>query len=221
MLNVVFALVKPKHFQHNLLAFYYHAWVAITNPTAPTLDWGDVVEKIVSRQIKGLGVCNKATCLGPYLAHLYSHFHEMDAKEKEASKKRKASIQTISDFDTKTKPLDEKKLEEEVPHVFCEGEASGSKPLGQKVDFVEWGNHVESFGHETSRLFEAFHVETRSVSTEAVAWNMKEMFAPPSVVETELQLWKEMVRNLADFLTEEQKKIKEVIEQRDYFEGKN
>ncbi|KAL2612160.1 hypothetical protein R1flu_023852 [Riccia fluitans] len=130
MLNAVFAPVRPEHFQHNLLAFYHHAWAAITNPAAPTLDWEDAVEKTVSRQIKGLGVCNEATCLGPYLEHLYSHFHEMDAKEKEASKKRKASIQTISDSDTKTELEDEKEPEEEVPRVFCEGEASGSKPLG-------------------------------------------------------------------------------------------
>ncbi|KAL2632725.1 hypothetical protein R1flu_004204 [Riccia fluitans] len=133
----------------------------------------------MSRQIKGLGVCNEATCLGPYLAHLYNHFHEMDAKEKEASKKR---------------------------------EASKSKPLGQKVDFAEWGNCVESFGHETSKLFEPFHVENGSVTSEAVVWNMKEMFTPPPVVETNLQPWKEMVRNLVDLLTEEQKRIKAVIE---------
>ncbi|KAL2641466.1 hypothetical protein R1flu_009053 [Riccia fluitans] len=70
MLNAIFAPVRPEHFQHNLLAFYHHAWVAIINPTAPTPDWDDVVEKIVSRQIKALGVCNEATCIGPYLAHL-------------------------------------------------------------------------------------------------------------------------------------------------------
>ncbi|KAL2609977.1 hypothetical protein R1flu_028550 [Riccia fluitans] len=85
-------------------------------------------------KIKGLGVCNEATCLDPYLAHLYSHFHEMDAKEKEASKK-----------------------------------SSGSKPLDQKLDFAEWGNHMESLGHETSRLFEVFHMEIGNVTTEAVA----------------------------------------------------
>ncbi|KAL2642513.1 hypothetical protein R1flu_010100 [Riccia fluitans] len=49
MLNAVFAPVKPEHFQHNLLTFYHHAWAAITNPAAPTPDWSDVVEKIVSK----------------------------------------------------------------------------------------------------------------------------------------------------------------------------
>ncbi|KAL2628762.1 hypothetical protein R1flu_013448 [Riccia fluitans] len=186
MLNAVFVLVRPKHFQHNLLAFYHHAWVAIIKPAAPTLDWGDAIEKTVSRQIKGLGVCNKATCLGPYLAHLYNHFHEMDVKEKEGFKKRKALIQTVFDSDTKTKPKDEKEPEEEVPCVFCEGEASGSKPLEPKLDFAEWGNCVESLGHETSRLLEAFYMEIGSVITKAVARNMKEMFAPPPVVETDL-----------------------------------
>ncbi|KAL2624271.1 hypothetical protein R1flu_008516 [Riccia fluitans] len=137
MLNVVFASVKPEHFQHNLLAFYHHAWAAITNLTASTPDWDDAVEKTVSRQIKALGVCNKATCIGPYLAHLYSHFHEMDAEEKEDSKKHKALIQTVSDSDTKTKMEDEKEPKEKVPHAFCEGEASGSKPLDQKIDYAE------------------------------------------------------------------------------------
>ncbi|KAL2641971.1 hypothetical protein R1flu_009558 [Riccia fluitans] len=45
MLNAVFASVRLEHFQHNLLAFYHHAWAAITNPVAPTSDWGDAVEK--------------------------------------------------------------------------------------------------------------------------------------------------------------------------------
>ncbi|KAL2612951.1 hypothetical protein R1flu_024643 [Riccia fluitans] len=199
ILNAIFTLVRPEHFQHNLLAFYHHAWAAITNSDAPTPDWGEVVKKTVARQIKSLGVCNEATCLGPYLAHLYTHFHEMDQQEKEASKKRKASIQTVSDSDTETEPEEEKEPSKEVPRVFCESEASGSKPLDLKVDFAEWGNRVESFSHETGKLFEAFHVEFGSVTTEAVARNLKEMFTLPPVVEMDLQPWKEMVRTLADF----------------------
>ncbi|KAL2609979.1 hypothetical protein R1flu_028552 [Riccia fluitans] len=181
MLNAIFAPVRPEHFQHNLLAFYHHEWAAITNPAAPTPNWSDAIEKTMYRQRKGLGVCNEATCLGPYLAHLYNHFHEMDAKEKEASKKRKALIQTIFDSDTKTKPEDEKKPPKEVPRVFCEGEASGK----------------------------------------AVARNMKEMFAPSLIIEMDLQPWKKMTRNLATFLMEEHRRAKAVVEQRDYFEGKN
>ncbi|KAL2653532.1 hypothetical protein R1flu_021660 [Riccia fluitans] len=186
ILNAIFAPIRPEHFQHNLLAFYHHAWAAITNSDAPTPDWGEAVKKT-----------------------------------KEASKKRKASIQTVSDSDTKTEPEEEKKPPKEVPHVFCEGEASGSKPLDLKVDFAEWGNRVESFSRETGRLFEAFHVEFGSVTTEVVAGNLKEMFAPPPVVEMDLQPWKEMVKTLIDLLTEERKRIKLVVEQRDYFEGKN
>ncbi|KAL2631428.1 hypothetical protein R1flu_016114 [Riccia fluitans] len=75
-------------------------------------------------QIKALGVCNEATCIGPYLVHLYNHFHEMDAKEKEDSKKCKALIQTIFDSDTETDMEDEKEPKEEVPRACCEGEAS-------------------------------------------------------------------------------------------------
>ncbi|KAL2643238.1 hypothetical protein R1flu_010825 [Riccia fluitans] len=193
-------------------------WREIYN--LPKANWGDIVEKTVSRQIKGLGVCNEATWLGPYLAHLYNHFQEMDAKEKEDSKKCKALIQTVSDSDTKTETEDEKEPTKEVPCVFCEGEASGSKPLDQKFDFAEWRNCVENLGRETSRLFEAFHVEIGSVTAEAVAWNMKEMFAPPPVIEMDLQPWKKMVRNLANLLTEDQRRTKAVVEQRDYFEGR-
>ncbi|KAL2621318.1 hypothetical protein R1flu_001523 [Riccia fluitans] len=36
--------------------------------------------------IKALGVYNEATYLRPYLAHLNSHFHEMDVEEKEEAK---------------------------------------------------------------------------------------------------------------------------------------
>ncbi|KAL2612123.1 hypothetical protein R1flu_023815 [Riccia fluitans] len=75
-------------------------------------------------------------------------------------------------------------------------------------------NGPRKFG---GRLFEAFHVEIGSVTTEVVAWNMKEMFAPPPVVETNLHPWKEM----ATLLTEEQRRTKAVVEQCDYFEGKN
>ncbi|KAL2633077.1 hypothetical protein R1flu_004556 [Riccia fluitans] len=222
MLNPIFAPIRPEHFQHNLLAFYHYAWVAITNPTTPTSDWGDVVEKTVSRQIKALGVCNKATCIGPYLPHLYSHFHEMDAEEKEDSKKRMALIQTISNSDIETKTEDEKESKEEIPRAFCEGKANGSKPLDQKImiDYDEWGIRLESLGHETLKLFEAFHVEVGNVTAEAVARNMKEIFAPPPVAEADIQPWKEMVKNLAKLLMEEQKRNKDIIEQHDYYEEK-
>ncbi|KAL2623877.1 hypothetical protein R1flu_008122 [Riccia fluitans] len=151
MLNAIFAPVRPEHFQHNLLASYHHAWMAITNLAAPTPDWNNVVEKTMSRQIKALGVYNEATCIGPYLAHLYSHFHEMDVEEKEDSKKQKALIQTVSDFNTKTETENEKEPAEEVPHAFGEGEANGSKPLNQKIDYVKWEIRLESLGLIASR----------------------------------------------------------------------
>ncbi|KAL2612533.1 hypothetical protein R1flu_024225 [Riccia fluitans] len=109
----------------------------------------------------------------------------MDAKEKEDSKKRKALIHTVSDSNTEMDTKDEKEPMKEAPCVFCEGKASGSKPLDQKLDFAEWGNRVESLGRETSRLFEAFHVEIGSVTAEAVAQNMKKIFTPPPIVETD------------------------------------
>ncbi|KAL2610122.1 hypothetical protein R1flu_028695 [Riccia fluitans] len=175
-------------------------------------NWDDAVEKTVSKQIKALGVCNEAVCLGPYLAHLYSHFHEMDVEEKEESKKRKALIQTISDFDTKTE--DEKESTEEVPHTVCEGKASGSKPLALKrtVDYDDWGIRLESLGWETSKLFEAFHVEVGNVIAEVMARIMKEIFTASPMVEVDIQLWKEMVKNMIKLLTVEQKKNKDVVE---------
>ncbi|KAL2609978.1 hypothetical protein R1flu_028551 [Riccia fluitans] len=127
---------------------------------------------------------------------------------------------TIFDSDIKTETEDEKEPKEEVPRAFCEGEASGSKPLDQKIDYAKWGIRLESLGHETSKLFEAFHVEVGSVIAEAVARNMKEMFAPPPVAEADIQPWKEMVKALTNLLTEEQKSTKAIVEQRDYFEGK-
>ncbi|KAL2612045.1 hypothetical protein R1flu_023737 [Riccia fluitans] len=38
ILNSVLAPVRPKHFQHNQLAFYHYAWMAIMDPTAPMPD---------------------------------------------------------------------------------------------------------------------------------------------------------------------------------------
>ncbi|KAL2628679.1 hypothetical protein R1flu_013365 [Riccia fluitans] len=131
---------------------------------------------------------------------------------KEASKKRKAAIQTVCDSNTETKPEEEKESPKEVPRAFCEGEESGSKPLDLKLNFAKLGNHVVSFSRETGRLLEAFHVEFGSMTAEVVARNLKEMSTPPPIVETDLQLWKEMVKTLVDLLTEEQKKIKLVVE---------
>ncbi|KAL2624175.1 hypothetical protein R1flu_008420 [Riccia fluitans] len=124
MLNAILAPVRSEHFQHNMLAFYHYTWVAINDPSALIPDWGDSVEKIMSKKIKALGVCNEATCLGLNLAHLYSHFHEMDVEEEE-SKKRKVVIQTISNSDIETE--DEKEIKEEVPCTTCEGEANGNR----------------------------------------------------------------------------------------------
>ncbi|KAL2653184.1 hypothetical protein R1flu_021312 [Riccia fluitans] len=146
----------------------------------------------------------------------------MDAEEKEDSKKRKALIQTVFNSDTKTKTEDEKESAEEVSRTFCEGEASKSKPLDQKItiDYDEWGIRLESLGRETLKLFEAFHVEVGSVTAEAVAQNMKEIFAPSPVAEVDIQPWKKMVKILIKLLTEEQKKNKVIVEQCDYYKGK-
>ncbi|KAL2636146.1 hypothetical protein R1flu_007625 [Riccia fluitans] len=126
-------------------------------------------------------------------------------EEKEDSKKWKALIQTISDSNTKTE--DEKEPKEEVPCPIYGGEASGSKPLDKKLTmgYDDWRIRLESLGQETSKLFEAFHVEVGSVTTEAMARNMKEIFAPPLVAEVDIQPWKEMMKNLIKLLTEEKK----------------
>ncbi|KAL2613575.1 hypothetical protein R1flu_025267 [Riccia fluitans] len=130
----------------------------------------------------------------------------MDNKEKEDSKKQKALIQTVSDFDTEIE--DEKEQKEEFPHTTCEGEASGSKSLDMKtmVDYNDWGVRLQNLGLEILKLFEAFHVEVGSVTTEAIAWNMEQLFALPPVVVVDIQPWKEMVKNLINLLKAEQKK---------------
>ncbi|KAL2629480.1 hypothetical protein R1flu_014166 [Riccia fluitans] len=74
---------------HNQLAFYHYAWFAILDPSSPTPDWENVVEKTVTRQVKGLGVCNEPTCLEPYLAHLYLHFKELHNENREGHNKWK------------------------------------------------------------------------------------------------------------------------------------
>ncbi|KAL2609027.1 hypothetical protein R1flu_027600 [Riccia fluitans] len=48
ILNSVLAPVRPEHFQHNQLAFYHYAWLAILDPTSPMPDWEDAVEKTVT-----------------------------------------------------------------------------------------------------------------------------------------------------------------------------
>ncbi|KAL2621133.1 hypothetical protein R1flu_001338 [Riccia fluitans] len=115
---------------------------------------------------------------------------------------------------------DEKEPKEEVPRVFCEGKAIGSKPLDQKIDYDKWGICLESLGHETLKLFEAFHMEVGSVTAEAVARNMKEMFAPPPVAEVDIRPWREMVKNFAKLLTEEQKKNMAIVEHCDIYKRK-
>ncbi|KAL2603267.1 hypothetical protein R1flu_017255 [Riccia fluitans] len=174
----------------------------------------------MSRQIKALGVCNEATCLGLYLAHLYIHFHKMDNEEKEDSKKWKALIQIISDFNIKME--DEKESNEEIPHTTWEGEANGSKPRGKKktVDYHDWGVQLVNLGRETLKLFEVFQVEVGSVTKKAMARNMGQIFAPPSIAEVDIQPWKKMVQNMISLLTEKQKKNKEVVEQHDYYKGR-
>ncbi|KAL2608436.1 hypothetical protein R1flu_027009 [Riccia fluitans] len=144
----------------------------------------------------------------------------MNNKEKEDSKKRKALIQTISDSKTETE--DEKEPKEEFPHTTWEGQASESKSLDKKttMDFNDWEVHLQNLGRETSKLFEAFHVEVGSVTAEAMACNMEQIFAPLLVFEVDIQPWKEKVKNLINLLTAKQKKNREVVEQHDFFEGK-
>ncbi|KAL2645333.1 hypothetical protein R1flu_012920 [Riccia fluitans] len=101
ILNSVLAPVRPEHFQHYQLAFYHYAWFSITDPTSPTLDWRDAVEKTIMRQVKGLGVCNEPICLGLYLVHLYLHFNKLHHEKMEEPKKRKAREQIFSDSESR------------------------------------------------------------------------------------------------------------------------
>ncbi|KAL2644363.1 hypothetical protein R1flu_011950 [Riccia fluitans] len=137
ILNSVLAPERPEHFQHNQLASYHYAWLTITDPTSPTLDWGDTMEKTMMRQVKGLGVCNEPTCLGLYLTHLYLHFNKLHDEKMEGQHKQKACEQTVLDSDMETK--EEAKAKSESPNTTWIREASVSKLLDTKmaVDFKE------------------------------------------------------------------------------------
>ncbi|KAL2624053.1 hypothetical protein R1flu_008298 [Riccia fluitans] len=89
------------------------------------------------------------------------------------------------------------------------------------VDFNEWGVLLHNRGRETSKLFEALHVNVTNVSMEEAACNMERTFVPPPAVKTmDIQPWKEMVKNLVSLLIAEWKRNREVVEQYEYFEGK-
>ncbi|KAL2641344.1 hypothetical protein R1flu_008931 [Riccia fluitans] len=137
ILNSVLAQMRPENFQHNQLAFYHYAWLGILDPTSHTPDWRNAVEKTMTRQVKGLGVCNEPTCLGPYLTHLYLHFNELHNKKMEGPKKQKAQEQIVTDSDTETE--EEVKVKSESPNATWIGEASRSKPHDTKMamDFNE------------------------------------------------------------------------------------
>ncbi|KAL2624132.1 hypothetical protein R1flu_008377 [Riccia fluitans] len=137
------------------------------------------MKKMVTRQVKALGVYNEPTCLGPYLVHLYHHFHEMNNKKMEEPKKQKARKQTVSDLETE---MEEEKKMKEFPNAMWIGETS---------------------------------------KTEKAATNLERSFTPPPAMEAmDIQLWKEMVQNLVSLLMGERKRNQEVVEQREFFEGK-
>ncbi|KAL2653366.1 hypothetical protein R1flu_021494 [Riccia fluitans] len=179
----ILAPVRLEHFQHNQLAFYHYAWLAIMDPTLPTPDWGDAIEKTITRQVKALGVCNKPTCLGPYLAHLSLHYNELQHEKMEEPKKRKARDQSISNSETEAE--EEKKMEES-PNATWIGEASRSRLLDTKtaVNFNEWEILLHNLGWDILRLFEILLVNVKELSLEEVACNLERFFAPPPAVES-------------------------------------
>ncbi|KAL2641910.1 hypothetical protein R1flu_009497 [Riccia fluitans] len=107
----------------------------------------------------------------------------MNNERMEEPKKRKACEQTITDSETKTE--EEKETKGESPNAMWKGEASGSKPLDMRraVDSNERGILLHNLGRETSKLFEALHVNVTNVLAEEVAYNLKRSFAPPPTVE--------------------------------------
>ncbi|KAL2613574.1 hypothetical protein R1flu_025266 [Riccia fluitans] len=120
--QILNSFLAPEHFQHNQLAFYHYAWLAIADPTELTPDWENTVEKTVMRQVKALGIFNEPTCLGPYLEHLYRHFHKMNNKKMEEPKKWKAHEQSASNSETEME--EEKETKGESPNATWIAEAS-------------------------------------------------------------------------------------------------
>ncbi|KAL2610084.1 hypothetical protein R1flu_028657 [Riccia fluitans] len=143
-------------------------------------DWGDAVEKTMTQQVKGLGVCNEPTWLGPYLVHLYLHFIELHNKKMEGPNKRKAHKQTITDSDTERE--EEVKAKSESQNATWIRETSGSKPQDTTmtiVDFKEWGILLHNLGRNTSRLFEVLHLKANKLFLEEVTHNLEKIFTPP------------------------------------------
>ncbi|KAL2635833.1 hypothetical protein R1flu_007312 [Riccia fluitans] len=98
------------------------------------------------QQVKALGVCNEPTCLGPYLAHMYLHYHELHHEKMKEPKKRKAREQAVSNLETETE--EEEKTKGKSPNATWIGEASESKPLDTKMamNFNEWGVLLHNLG---------------------------------------------------------------------------
>ncbi|KAL2644484.1 hypothetical protein R1flu_012071 [Riccia fluitans] len=89
------------------------------------------------------------------------------------------------------------------------------------ANFNEWGVLFQNLGRETSKLFEALHVNITNVTAEEMAHNMERIFAPPPIVEAvDIQPWRGMVKNLVGLLMAEWKRNREVVEQCEYFEGR-
>ncbi|KAL2644846.1 hypothetical protein R1flu_012433 [Riccia fluitans] len=118
----VLAPVRLKHFQHNQLAFYHYAWLAITDPTAPTLDWGDAVEKTMNNE-----------------------------KMKEP-KKWKVREQSISDIETEMEEEKETKGEFPNATWIGEASKSKPLDMKMAVDFNKWKVLFHNLGRETSKL---------------------------------------------------------------------
>ncbi|KAL3684963.1 hypothetical protein R1sor_002985 [Riccia sorocarpa] len=160
LFNHVFAPGRPEHYQHNELLFYHYGWLAILDPCSPTPNCGDAIAKTVSRQVKSLGKCNEPTCLGPYLAHLYTHFKEMGSDTTKTSNpdtpnKRKAQRQVISHFETDTE--EQKGVKKEKASSSQLGEKTG--PSDQPVDINELKIQLFDLRKVTSKIFRVLHLD--------------------------------------------------------------
>ncbi|KAL3682834.1 hypothetical protein R1sor_000856 [Riccia sorocarpa] len=222
LFNLVFAPGRPEHYQHNQFLFYHYAWLAILDPSSPTPNWGDAIAKTVSRQVKSLGKCNEPTCLGPYLAHLYTHFKEMGSDTTKTSNpdtpnKRKAQRQVISNSETETE--EQKEVKKEKASSSQLGEKTG--PSDQPVDINELGIQLFDLRKVTSKIFRVLHLDPILGSAADLVEALKSaVSAATPALTVDLKPWKEMIAKLVKLLSLERQKRKGLAKQHVYLEEK-
>ncbi|KAL3692117.1 hypothetical protein R1sor_005768 [Riccia sorocarpa] len=173
-------------------------------------------------QVKSLGKCNEPTCLGPYLAHLYTHFKEMGSEttktsDPEPPNKRKAQRQEVSDSETETEEKKEVKKEPSSSSQLAEN----AGPCDQPVDINDLGIQLFGLRKVFSEIFRVLHLDPLLGSVVDLVETLKKaVLAATPALTVDLKPWKEMIARLVELLGLERQKRKKLVEQHMYLEEK-